>query len=276
MLFHVLGPFEVRGREGGAVRLGASKPATVLATLLLQPNAWVGVDQLIARTWQEAAIPHSAEANLKTYVWRLRGILPASRIESGPGAYRLRVAPGELDADRAAGLAAEARRATARDDATAAATAAAQALDLWRGRPFDGLNLPGDPVGELDELNRNLREILAGARLALGDAHGAVGTLRELTTEDPLREDSWAKLVSALHALGKRAAALAAYREARQVLATELGVPPGPALTEAGERVLGKRDRRYCPGCAGELAALRAELETLAGRGRTTLSLRAS
>lgn len=241
MLFHVLGPLEVRGRNGGVMRLGTSKPAAVLATLLLQPNAWVGVDQLIARTWPEAAVPPSAVANLKTYVWRLRGILATSRIETGPGAYRLRVAQGELDTDLAADLAAEAERCLARGDAATAATIAARALDLWRGRPFDGLYLPGDWAAELDELHRDLRQALAEARLALGDVRRAVGTLRELTTEDPFREDSWAKLIGALHALGRRAEALAEYREVRKILADELGVSPGPALAEAGERVLGPR-----------------------------------
>ncbi|MDA3647192.1 hypothetical protein LZ318_12975 [Saccharopolyspora indica] len=241
MLFHVLGPLAVRGRNGGVMRLGTSKPAVVLATLLLQPNAWVGVDQLIARTWPEAAVPPSAVANVKTYVWRLRGMLPTARIETGPGSYRLRVAAGELDTDRAADLAAEAERFLARGDATAAATTAARALDLWRGRPFDGLHLPGDWAAELDELHRDLRQTLAEARLALGDARRAVGSLRELTAEDPFREESWAALIGALHVLGRRAEALANYREIRKILADELGVPPGPALTEVGDRVLGPR-----------------------------------
>ncbi len=99
MLFRVLGPLEVHAAE--VHTLGVSKPAIVLATLLQQPNAWVPVDRIAEATWPGADRPMSAEANLKTYVWQLRRMLPGPRIDRNGDAYRLRVAPGELDADHA-------------------------------------------------------------------------------------------------------------------------------------------------------------------------------
>src|SRR5882757_8168136 len=115
MLFHLLGPVEAHASEGRVIGLPAGKPTAVLATLLLNANRWVRVEQLVAATWPELDAPSSAVANLKTYVWQLRKVLPeavdGSRIDSRPGAYRLRVDAGELDVDRAEGLATDARLA---------------------------------------------------------------------------------------------------------------------------------------------------------------------
>lgn len=135
MLFRVLGPLEVHAAEVHA--LGAGKPALVLATLLQQPNAWVPVDQIAEATWPGADRPASARANLKTYVWQLRRMLPGvpagARIERNADAYRLRVAPGELDADHARELAVAARRPGLPPQE--ARTLVERALALWRGRP---------------------------------------------------------------------------------------------------------------------------------------------
>ncbi|MEE6258193.1 AfsR/SARP family transcriptional regulator [Plantactinospora sonchi] len=242
VLFHVLGPIEVHSRPGH--RLGAGKPARVLATLLSQPNAWVTVDQLRETTWQEQDAPESAEANLKTYVWRLRRILPGfadgPRIESRPGAYRLRVGAGELDADLATDLAARARTGFADGDAGAALALVDAALRLWRGRPFAGFDpASAATVARLDELHLDLQEQRAELLVALGRAGEAVEVLRAVTTTAPLREAAWARLVGVLHLTGARPAALAAYRQARQVLTAELGVEPGPALAEAYRRAVG-------------------------------------
>ncbi|MBK1789079.1 AfsR/SARP family transcriptional regulator [Prauserella cavernicola] len=293
MLFLVLGPLEVRGRDGAAVRLGAGKPAAVLAALLVQPNAWVGVEQLITSTWQEQAAPASAESNLKTYVWQLRRVLPATegeapRIESRPGAYRLRVADDELDAGLADTLAVTAQRAAERGDAAAAENAAEQALALWRGDAFEGLDLPASAGEHFGELHRRLRETLAGARLARGDAAGAVPVLRELTATDPLRESAWALLVRALHAQGRRAEALTAYRAASEALATELDAEPGPELTRAARVCAGGAPRRELPrdvpaftGRTRELAAVCEAsgpvlVDGMPGTGKTALAVHAA
>ncbi|ONI92882.1 hypothetical protein ALI22I_01510, partial [Saccharothrix sp. ALI-22-I] len=76
LLFHVLGPVEIRTPDGVVLDARARKPITVLTALLSQVNAWTPVDRLIAATWPEQATPASAEANLKTYIWQLRRILP--------------------------------------------------------------------------------------------------------------------------------------------------------------------------------------------------------
>lgn len=300
MLFHVLGPIEAHDQAGAVIELGARKPVTVLATLLLDPNAWVRVGRLIESTWQEQAVPASAEANLKTYICRLRRLLPPAasgpRIESRPGAYRLRVEPGELDAEHVLAQAAAARAALAQDNPRAAAELLTEALAHWRGRPFE--DLPGAQftaaAHRLAQTRLDLRESLAQAQLAAGEAATAITTLRELTTEDPLREAAWTQLVRALHTAGRRAEALAAYQEARRLLAEELGMDPGPALTEAHQQALtpaapsGPRRElpRDIPGFTGRADTLAAMcqsapgsavvLDGMTGSGKTALAIHAA
>ncbi|RKR91883.1 DNA-binding SARP family transcriptional activator [Micromonospora pisi] len=298
VLFHVLGPLEVHNAT--VHRFGSSKPATVLAALLLQPNSWVTVDHLVETTWQEQAVPASAEANLKTYVWQLRRLLPEhdgrTRIESRSGAYRLRVGPGDLDADRAGELASEARR-TATDDTAAALTLVQEALRLWRGRPFEGVEAAvcAAVVTRFEELHLRLREHLAELQLVLGHGQDAVATLRTVTADAPLREGAWAQLVRTLHAADMRAEALAACRRAGELLSTELGVEPGPVLAEAQRLVLGvarpARTRRELPrdialvGRTAEVAAVRRAatelapvvlVDGMAGVGKTALAVHAA
>ncbi|QUH03924.1 winged helix-turn-helix domain-containing protein [Saccharopolyspora erythraea] len=273
MIFHVLGPLEVHGPDGEPHRLGHGKAATVLATLLLHPNAWVTSSRLIDETWHQTAAPASAEANLKTYVWQLRRMLPAEggepRIESAPGRYRLRLQPGELDTHQVAEHAASARAAADAGEFATAVDALEEALGLWRGRPFEGVVGAADHEADrLGELHHHLREELAEAQLALGRIREAVHTLRALTEEDPLREGAWASLVRALNASGRRAEALRAYGQARRILADELGVGPGEELSTAYRAALGEatvNTRRELPSDAAHFTARAAELATIRG-----------
>ncbi|SFW78273.1 AfsR/SARP family transcriptional regulator [Amycolatopsis australiensis] len=254
MSFGVLGPLEVREPGGAEVRVGTGKPAALLSALLVHANAWVSVDELIAMIWQEQDVPPSAERNLKTYVWRLRRALPAPaagpRIESTARAYRIRVDPGELDVDEAQRLFEAAGRT---GDPEAAAGLLTEALRLWRGRPYGGTGWAAPAVGFAEQLHRRIRNRLADLYAGTGRHDEAAVLARALVTEDPLREDSWTRLVLALHHGGRRAEALEAFESARAVLLAELGVEPGPALAAAHRRVL-RGDR---PGGApGDLARI--------------------
>ncbi|GAB3156718.1 hypothetical protein GCM10027290_55100 [Micromonospora sonneratiae] len=239
MQFHVLGPLEAHTAPGVPVRLHARKPATLLAMLLLNANALVSIDHLIDAIWHEQAVPTSALRNLRSYVWRLRGEL-GDRLESRPGGYLIRVLPGELDTDRVESLAASARLAMSHGAYAEAAGQLADALALWRGRPFDGLTFDAarSESARLDELRRELRELQAEAWLALDRHSDATAMLRDLVDEDPLREGTWARLVNALHRAGRPADALAAYDQARQAIVGELGIEPGPDLVAAQWEVL--------------------------------------
>lgn len=294
MIFHVLGPLEAHSSTGAVLDLGTRKAGKVLGVLLLHPNAWVRTGELVHATWPEQAAPASAEANLKTYVSQLRRALPSfdggNRIEARPGAYRLRVGRGELDADRAGELMAGARSAIEREEFETAASLLEDALALWRGRPFEGFSSDEAfaAADRFDELRHDLEEHLAEVQLATGRRHAAITTLRGLTTQDPLREGAWTLLVRALTAVGRRGEAVAAYRAARSVLLKELGVQPGPELTAA--LTFGAPARREMPrdvdgfvGREPELTVLRqvpfgtpVVIDGMRGVGKTALTVHAA
>ncbi|MBN6037048.1 BTAD domain-containing putative transcriptional regulator [Amycolatopsis sp. 195334CR] len=297
MLFRVLGPLEARTPAGAVLELGARKPTTVLATLLLNPNGWTSVAQLIGATWHEQAVPASAEANLKTYIWQLRRVLPGDRIESRPGGYRLRVDHGELDTDLVTAAVPAARQALADGNADEAARRYTEALVQWRGRPFDGLATEfAEPVlTRLEGLRHELRLGLADVWLAGNRFADAIALLHELVDEDPLREGAWARLVRALHRAGRREEAVSAFSRARTLLSAELGIEPGPELNAAFTEALEPGGRRRCDdlprdlptltGRESELDALRAQrrhggpvpvlvVDGMPGVGKTALAVR--
>ncbi|WP_350279216.1 AfsR/SARP family transcriptional regulator [Kribbella sp. HUAS MG21] len=239
LAFRVLGPLEVDGPDGHPLDLCGGKPATVLTLLLLHRNAWVSTEQLVDAVWAGRDVPASAQNNLKTYVWQLRRSLPEERIESRPGAYRVRVLPGELDADVAAALCDEARELLSRKDAAEAVVVVQRALSLWRGAPYDGLTADAtSAVDRLTELHRALREDLADAQLLLERPAEAIAVLRALTEEEPLRELAWARLMAAYRQVGRRHDALAAYQRARTALVRDLGIEPGAELTALHQQIL--------------------------------------
>ncbi|TDQ04904.1 AfsR/SARP family transcriptional regulator [Labedaea rhizosphaerae] len=234
-MFRVLGPLEVHSPGGDRVELGARKPTALLTTLLLQANAWVSAERLIAAIWPERDAPQSADRNLKTYVWRIRKVLPG-RVESRHGAYRIVVAKGELDTDVFRDLVAQADR----EHGQSAVDIYTRALVLWRGTPFEEVTTDEAfaAASRLGELRRHAQESLARSLIASGRRAEAITLLRGLTADEPLRESTWASLVLALHADGRRAEALACYQQARTVLVDELGVEPGAELAAAQQQVL--------------------------------------
>ncbi|MBB5851283.1 BTAD domain-containing putative transcriptional regulator [Amycolatopsis umgeniensis] len=233
MLFQLLGPLEVQAT------IKPGKPATVLAALLLDRGRWVGVDSLIDSTWHDRPAPVSAAGNLKSHICGLRRVLPppasGDRIESRQGAYRIRVAPDEVDVDLADLQAAEAGRAFAVGEPERAAELLADGLALWRGRPFEGLQTPAAAVegARLARLHTRMREDLAEAYHRLGRYWDAITVLHGLLDEDPLREHAWAKLIRLLTDTGRRNEALTTYGRARSIIVRELGVEPGAVLLSA-------------------------------------------
>ncbi|GIG55890.1 hypothetical protein Lfu02_02620 [Longispora fulva] len=234
MQFRLLGPLETHTDHGVRIEPRAAKLAALLTALLLNANAWVKVDDLIEAIWHEQAMPPSAVRNLRSYVWQLRKQL-GDRLEGGSGGYRLRVASAELDLDVAADLAGAARTALLAGEYEQAAGHAAAALGLWRGAPLDGYDFPDAraTAARLDELHRELHELLAQAQLGAGRAAEAVAVLRGLTEREPLRESTWARLIEALGRAGRMAEGVAAFERVRGILAAELGVEPGPEVTAA-------------------------------------------
>ena len=81
-------------------------------------------------------------------------------------------------------------------------------------------------------------QLRTAALLDAGRHRDALPNLEQLVAAHPLHEPYWSQLVVARYRCGQQADALAAVSEARKVLATELGIDPGPELIELENKVL--------------------------------------
>lgn len=231
-------------RDGAVVDLGGRRQRAVLAALVMQRDQVVPADRLVDCVWGDRP-PADANGALQAYVSHLRRRLEPDAsarqregvlARAGPG-YVLRLPTDAVDAwafeaavESAAGL-----------TPSEAACTLDSALRLWRGpayADYAGEAWAAAEIARLTELRMVARERLLGTRLELGEAQLVIGELEALVKEDPLREERWRLLTLALYRAHRQAAALAALRRARRVLAEELGVDPGPALRSLEAEVL--------------------------------------
>jgi DNA-binding SARP family transcriptional activator/tetratricopeptide (TPR) repeat protein len=245
MRFRILGPVEAQA-DGGEPVVLPPKPRALLAVLLVNAGRPVSRDRLMAALWPDGA-PPSAPRVIRTYVSALRRSLRLPQHAGLPrlvpvgDAYRLEVAPDEVDMLVFDDLAERGRRALDDGDATTAARLLDQALVLWRGPPASDVTVDGDTgavLAGLAERRLLAEEDRANAELILGRDAALIARLRMLVAAHPLRERPWGQLMTALYRTGQRAAALACYRQLREHLIAELGVEPGLELAELHQQIL--------------------------------------
>ena len=240
MNFQILGPLEAHG-ERGVVGLEGLKPRAVLAMLLLHANEPVSAERLAVGLWGEDA-PAGAVKTVQVHVSRLRKALgEPDAVSTTPAGYRLRVRPGELDAERFARGVAEGRRALEGGDPQRAGILLREALELWHGPALADLEFEPFAAAEiaaLEEQRLVALEARVEADLARG-AHGAlVSELTQLRAEHPTRERLAVQLMLALYRSGRQAEALVVYRDARQILVEDAGVEPGAELQHVHAAIL--------------------------------------
>ncbi|MEU9092821.1 BTAD domain-containing putative transcriptional regulator [Streptomyces sp. NPDC048428] len=239
----LLGPLRA-SRNDLPLPLGPLKQRLVLAVLLTRPNTPVSLEELTDAVWPDDP-PRTARKNLQVYVSALRRVLDPDdlgRLRHGPGGYVLHLTADECDSLRFEELArrgdAEARAGTP----SRAARLYRQALDLWRHDPFSDLAARADVLRAAVERQHARRlavyEAWAEAQLETGEPAPVADTVDEMVSRHPLRERLRAAQLTALHQVGRRTEALAAYDECRQQLSRELGLEPGAALQHAYRSLL--------------------------------------
>ena len=236
--FGVLGAVEAR--IGGApVDLGHARQRAVLGVLLVEAGRPVPVDRLVERLWGADA-PQRVAGALYSYLSRLRRAVagaPGVGIERQPGGYRLTVDPQAVDLHRFRRLVTLARGA---ESDQAAAELFAQALGLWRGEPFAGLDTPWTTsmrqllLGEHFTATLDRNDVL----LRLGRHGELLPALLAAADEHPLDERLAEQLMLALYRGGRQADADEQFRRIRRRLADELGSDPGAGLHRLHERIL--------------------------------------
>ncbi|WP_425555443.1 AfsR/SARP family transcriptional regulator [Kitasatospora kazusensis] len=231
--FTVLGLLAIADSREVAV-LQPSKPAALLAALLVRPNTVVSVERLQQVIWGTET-PGTAKAALQTCVLRLRRLfgkygISGSTIEAVPGGYRMAADERTLDLLQFRALLS---RAAATEDLAAELELLRSALALWQLPVLTNVNsesLHRDDVPRLTEEWLRTAERIFDIELALGRCREALAELRPVAHAHPVHERFWEQLIEALHRTGRRAEALAEYRRVKEHLLDELGVDPGPAL----------------------------------------------
>jgi len=286
--FRILGPLEV-ARDGAPLPLGAVQQRALLAVLVLHRGEVVSTDRLVDELWGERA-PAAAAKTVQVYVSHLRRALGAGVIVTRGRGYRLAAAPGQVDAARFEALAGEGRRALAGGDAARARERLGAALEIWRGEPlaeFTYERFAQSEIGRLREARLAATEDRIEADLALGAGGELIGEIESLIAANPLAERLRGQLMLALYRAGRQADALAAYRQAGELLREELGLEPSRALQELERAILaqdacldGARDAAVALGARVEVCPFkglaffdRADAEFFCGRERLVVGL---
>jgi DNA-binding SARP family transcriptional activator len=238
MNFSLLGPLQVE-HDGTPIALGGGAHRALLTRLALEPNRTVGIDRLVEDLWGEDP-PASAVKMVHIHVSMLRKVLPAGVLETRTPGYALAIAPEAVDLVRFDQLRKQGQAALADGSPAEAADHLRDALALWRGAALAEFDEPFAAIESrrLEELHLGCLEDRIDADLALGRHVLLVSELDALVARHPLRERLRGQLMLALYRSGRQADALAAYRELRRMLSTELGIEPWPTLRELEARLL--------------------------------------
>ncbi|MFG2764823.1 AfsR/SARP family transcriptional regulator [Streptomyces rubiginosohelvolus] len=263
MRFQLLGPLALADGPDTVV-LQPSKPANLLAALLLHANSPVSAEYLQRAIWGEEQ-PATARAALQTCVLRLRRLFSkhgvTTSIDAVPGGYRITAAPPTLDL---LGFRDRVRRAAGLDrDPEAELCALRDALSLWQGSLLANVRsvvLHRDEVPRLAEERLRAVERVCDLLLALGRCGEALVDLWTATRVHPGHERFHEQLIEALYRSGRQSQALAEYRRVKGFLLEELGVDPSPSLRRLELAVLRGEDL----GPAGPVAPRVIRGETVA------------
>ncbi|HEX9999405.1 MAG TPA: tetratricopeptide repeat protein [Actinoplanes sp.] len=242
----VLGPLAVHHNDR-EVLIQSPMQRRLLGLLALNPAQLVRTADIVEVLW--GGRPPATHPNLiHVYVGALRKSLEPEResrsssavIVTGVNGYRLALDEGQIDLARFDDLVKRARGQGRREDAY---DDYERALQCWRG--------PVDPAihqhpAAVAAAQQRIVATLAFADLAidLRRYDSAMHWLDPLSRAEPLHEGLHARLVLALAGSGQQAEALHHFAAVRARIVQELGVEPGPQLTDAHLGVL----RQQLPG----------------------------
>jgi DNA-binding SARP family transcriptional activator len=262
-------------RDDEEIDLGSPQQRGLLAMLLLRLDEPVTIADATQALWGDT-VPPSAYGTVRTYIYRLRRKMTeitgghGFALRSHTGGYVLTTDGATIDTHLFQQHLASARLARDQCDRGRAIEHFRAALALWRGVPIAGMcTAYFDAERErLEQLHAAAIEELTATEIAVGGHASAVATLQTALAAHPLRETLWELLLQALSGLGRRAEALAAYQDARDVLRAELGLEPGPRLRELHRQILASEPT--APGWSEALAGVRRVQSSLPSQASLT------
>ncbi|NNN30631.1 AAA family ATPase [Streptomyces sp. S3(2020)] len=243
----ILGPLRI-WRDGVELDPGPRQQSHLLAILLARAGRPISTSELVDLIWAED-VPASAVNILQKYVGALRRLfeplLPAreagSFLHRRGNSYLLDVDSATLDLVAFRELVDAARAALTRHDHETALGHYVGALGLWHGAAGDGIadGTVATPVfAALDHEFYDACTAAAELAVSIGRPERVLAALQLAASMAPFDEPVLAALIGVLGATGRQAEALSVFRQARDRLAEELGIDPGPALEDSQRRIL--------------------------------------
>jgi predicted ATPase/DNA-binding SARP family transcriptional activator len=217
----VLGSMRVFDAEGVELALASESQRRLLAMLCFHSRT------VVRSVLLEEHLGLSAGA-LRTSISRLRRVIGAECLVTGPAGYELRV---DVDVDEYEMLV----NAADVSNAEQARCDLERARALWGGPPYDEFadELWAEvEVRRLSELQRAAMEELVVILLDAGEDAAAMVELVPLIDEHPYRDRPRALLLRALQQAGRTTEALRQYQTYRSVLRNDIGTEPSAALIE--------------------------------------------
>ncbi|MGI5288134.1 BTAD domain-containing putative transcriptional regulator [Nonomuraea polychroma] len=247
--------------DGHELDLGPPRQRALLAALAARAGKPVSREEIVDAIWGVDA-PATVESSVYTYVARLRRALEPGRalrarsglLRNDGSGYLLDLEPDNVDAARFELRLEQARRLRRTGWLREALTELEEALSLWHGAAFSGAVGPFADAERirLGELRFTAVEDRAEVLLELDRHQEVIGELSGLVKRHPLRERLRHLLMIAYCRSGRRADALAEFRDVRTALVREVGLEPSDDLRRCHELILrGERPRA----AAGEAKA---------------------
>jgi predicted ATPase/DNA-binding SARP family transcriptional activator len=215
----VLGSIRAFDAAGEEVALASEPQRRLLAMLCLRAHT------VVRSVVLEEHLGLSAGA-LRTSICRLRRVIGADCLVTGPAGYELRVDVDVVAYEQLVNSADASTTDRARSELE-------QAQAMWDGLPYD--EFAHEPwveveVGRLSELHAAAMEELTVILLDAGEHAAAMVVLVPLIDEHPYRDLPRALLMRALNQSGRTTEALRQYQVYRAVLTTDVGAEPSVSL----------------------------------------------
>ncbi len=221
-----------------------NKGFVLWAYLLLNGRRSIPRDHLAYTLWPDTAEPN-ARANLRRHLHLLRKYLPDAplnlpwilstrqTVQWNPDAdYELDVATLELF-----------------DGETAVPAQWTTLIESYHGDLMEGF-YDDWILAERTQLRQRYGRLLqqrSAAQTKNNDLPGAIRTTKRLLAFDPLREETYRKLMRLHYRAGDRAAALETFRQCQTALQTEMDVPPMPETLALRDTIVNGDDHSPPP-----------------------------
>ncbi len=229
------------------VPINGDRKHRLIARLALTPGRDVTADGLINALWGDNA-PRTAKQSVHVHISHIRDKLRPFGAEhlittTAAGTYRLGIDRDCIDVSRFESLIDVGLLAFRSGNARHARDVLRDALELW-DEPYPSLADHPGAIAErhrLSALHESAVDALCDALIELDEHAAAVPTLRQVLTDDPLRERPYAQLVAVYLSMGELGAAQAVLDHAERVFDEALGIAPSDELRSM---LRGIEDRR--------------------------------